>query len=130
MEHNNFVFICPFIYNVSQGKQLFSVRKYSTTPGRVTLMTNYNLLLKSLDCFVQDCWILILIWTGELVLVLNEWHDYRQLCQKTVGTADQPDPEFIEDSDIALIDINCNSKHKNDSSNSPERRLKEERQSN
>lgn len=34
-------------------------------------MTNHNLFFKRLDCFIQNCWVLILIWAGELVLVVK-----------------------------------------------------------
>lgn len=71
VEHDNFIFICSFIYHVPQGEQLFSVGEYSTAPGRVPFMTNHNLFFKRLDCFIQNCRVLILIWAGELVLVVR-----------------------------------------------------------
>lgn len=95
---------------MSQGEQLFFVREYSSAPGRVTLMTNYNLFLKRLDCLIQNCRVLILIWTGELVLVLNEMNItmVRQFHEKRTVIDDKLVPAFIEVSDKAPVDLSWN----------------------
>lgn len=72
MKHDNFIFIRSFIYHMPQGQQLFSIGEDSTAPGWVTFMADNNLFFKRLDCFIQYCWVLILIRAGELVLVIQE----------------------------------------------------------
>lgn len=72
VEHDNFIFICSFIYHVSQSEQLLPVGQDCTAPGWVPLVTNHNLFLKGLDRLVQDCGVLVLIWACELVLVMQE----------------------------------------------------------
>lgn len=72
VEHDNFIFICSFIYHVSQSQQLLSVGQDCAAPGRVPFMTNHHLFFKGLDRFVQNCRVLVLIRARELVLVVQE----------------------------------------------------------
>lgn len=72
VEHDNFIFICSFIYHVSESQQLLPVGQDCAAPGRVPFVTNHNLFFKRLDGFVQNCWVLILIWARELVLLVQE----------------------------------------------------------
>jgi len=72
VEHDNFVFIRSFIYHVSQGQQLLSVGEHSAAPGWVPFVTDHNLFFERLDGFIQNRWVLVLVWAGELVLVVQE----------------------------------------------------------
>lgn len=72
VEHDDFIFICSFIYHMSQSQQLLPVGEDSAAPGWVPFVTNHNLFFKGLDRFVQNCWVLVLVWARELVLVVQE----------------------------------------------------------
>lgn len=72
VEHDNFIFICSFIYHVSQSQQLLPVGQDCTAPGRVPFVTNHHLFFKGLDRLVQNCRVLVLIRARELVLLTQE----------------------------------------------------------
>lgn len=72
VEHDNFIFICSFIYHVSESQQLLPVGQDCAAPGWVPFMANHNFFFKGLDCFIQNCWVLVLIRACELVLVVQE----------------------------------------------------------
>lgn len=83
MEHDNFIFICSFIYHVSQCQQLLPVGQDCAAPGWVPFVTNHNLFFKGLDRFVQNRWVLVLIRACELVLVIQEKVLKRYICENT-----------------------------------------------
>lgn len=68
VQHDNFVFISAVIHHMAKGKQGGRIGKDSTSPGRIPLMSNNQILFMGCDSFKQNSRVIIFIWRSEMIL--------------------------------------------------------------
>lgn len=68
VQHDDFVFIGAIIHHMAKGEQGGRIGEDSTSPSRIPLMGNNQILLMGCDSFIQNSRVLIFIWRSEMIL--------------------------------------------------------------